>query len=261
VGSYIIAAYGALLLSALIASVEPALGAQQGPPAEPSRTTTSVHSPATVDSVHPAAAIDVDKLPISLDRIREQLDREPAFSLNLLRALGIPIFRVEQRSDLVFRVDPNWWKDDDVGPYVRPTVNRWHYDFMKMVNPDLPTGYGPGGGVDVLPAIRSVFASIRQGSQERERARVRQEIQDELRAINDARRKAGLPPLEQAAPQRNGQTPASNSGNGDPNASSPKSPSNSSPANGTVPPPPPTIKVTPPPPTRPPDPPDPPDPR
>jgi hypothetical protein len=244
VGSHIALAYGAVLLSVLIVSVEPALAAQQAPPAEPNQTTTSVH---------PAANVDVNNLPISLDRIREQLDREPAFSLNLLRALDIPIFRVEQRSDLVFKVDPNWWKEDDVGPYVRPTVNRWHYDFMKMVNPDLPTGYGPGSGVEVLPAIQAVFASIRHASQERERARVRQEIQDELRVINEARRKAGLPPLQQASPQSE-QMPESNSGNSDPTSRSPKRPSNSSPASGTAPPPPPTIKVTPPPPTRPPDP-------
>ncbi len=227
-----------------MASVEPALAAQQAPPSAASQTTTSADPP---------AAVDVAKLPISLDRIRERLEHEPVFSLNLLRALNIPVFRVEQRSDLVFKVDPKWWTDDDVGSYVRPTVNRWHYDFMKMVNPNLPTGYGPGSGVDVLPAIQSAIVGIRHAFQERERARVRQQIQDELRDIDDARRKAGLPPLEKAAPQPTAQAPAGNTGNSDPHAS----PANSSPtSNGASTSPQPTIKVNAPP-MHPPDPPDP----
>jgi hypothetical protein len=147
-----------------------------------------------------ATSTDVDKLPISLDRIREQLAREPAFSANLLHALDIPVFRTQTQSDLVFRPDPRWWKDDDVGSYVRPTVNRWHYDFMKMVNPNLPTGYGPGSGADVLPAIQSAFSGIRHAFQEREASKVRQQIQEELRAINEARRAAGLPPVEETPP-------------------------------------------------------------
>jgi hypothetical protein len=169
---------------------------RQGQKTEPA-STTQVQAQ-TPKAVRPAPQPDVDKLPISLDRIREQLSHEPAFSLNLLRALDIPVFRVEQRSDLVFRPDPNYWKDNDVGADVRPRVNQWHYDFMKMTNPDVPQGYGPGGGVDVLPAIQSVFSSIRHGSQNRQRAQVRQQIRDELRQINEQRRAAGLPPLDDA---------------------------------------------------------------
>jgi hypothetical protein len=186
VGSYFTAALGALLISAMVESAEPAPLPPQTPPA--SSQTAPVKA-------------DVEKLPISVDRIREQLDREPALSLDLLNALSIPVFRIETRNDLVFRPDPSFWKDDDVAPYARPQVNRWHYDFMKMVNPDLPTGYGPGGGVDVLPGIQAIFSGIKHANQERERVRVRQQIQEELRAINEARRQQGLPPLEESAVQ------------------------------------------------------------
>jgi len=184
----------ALVLVGSLESIGTASGAQQAPQSKPDQSTpASTSTPASASS-------NVDNLPVSLDRIREQLAREPAFSVNLLRALDIPVFRTETKSDLVFRPDPNYWKDDDVGAYVRPSVNRWQYDFMKMTNPNLPTGYGPGGGADVLPAIQSAFSAIRHGFQSRDEARVRQQIKDELRQINEQRRADGLPPLEDTAP-------------------------------------------------------------
>jgi hypothetical protein len=175
---------GAVLMLTLLASAGPEAATQPQQaqaPAQPQLTQA-----------------DVDQLPVSLDRIREQLAREPAFSLNLLRALDIPVFRIEQRSDLVFRPDPNYWKDDEVGSYVRPMVNSWHYDFMKMANPNAPIGYSPGSGTDVLPAIASVFTGIRHAAQERQRTQVRQQIREELRQINEERARAGLPPLEES---------------------------------------------------------------
>jgi hypothetical protein len=186
VGPHFTAAVGALLIATLTAPAE----AEPRPPAQPTRAAAAAQS----DS----AAADVDRLPISVDRIREQLDREPALWIETLNALNIPVFRTETRSDLVFRPDPNYWKDDDVAGYARPQVNRWHNDFQKMVNPNLPTGYGPGGGVDVLPGLQSIFSGFKHASQERERVRVRQQIKEELHAI-DARRQAGLPPLDSAA--------------------------------------------------------------
>jgi len=181
-----------LLIVALAAIVVPGTAsAQQADQKTPAAQTPAAQSDA-------AAQTDVDKLPISLDRIREQLAREPLLSANLLRALNIPTFRTETRSE-IFKPDPNWWKDDNVGSYVRPTVNKWQYDFMKMTNPNVPTGYGPGSGVDVLPAVRSVFSGIKHAFQDREAARVRQQIQDELRQINEARRAAGLPPVDDSS--------------------------------------------------------------
>lgn len=187
----------------LLEPVEPALAApqQSQPQSQPSTAAASGQQPSAKPAPaqqQPALATeDVDKLPISLDRIREQLSHEPAFSLNLLHALNIPVFRVEQRGDLVFRSDTDW-KGNDVGDNVRPTVNQWHYDFTKMTNPNLPTGYGPGGGIDVLPAIQSAFSGIRHAIQERERVRVRQQIREELRQINEERRRAGLPPVDES---------------------------------------------------------------
>ena len=188
--------------------------AQTNGTTSPSSAATSRSTTTTNSGASTSANANVDKLPISLDRIREQLSHEPAFSVNLLHALDIPVFRTETRSD-VFHPDPNWWKDNDVGNDVRPTVNQWHYDFMKMTNPNLPTGYGPGGGVDVLPGIQSVFSGIRNAFQSRERSHVRQQIKEELRQINEERRKAGLPPLEEAPPKADTPDPTKTTGNSD----------------------------------------------
>ena len=70
--------------------------------------------------------------PDPLDRIREQTRARVGVSENLLRALDIPVLRVETRSDTVFKPDPNYWKDKaDVEAMVRPTVNQWDYDSRR----------------------------------------------------------------------------------------------------------------------------------
>jgi hypothetical protein len=189
-----------LLLATVLACATGLTAPALGAPQQAQTTPTTATSTSTASTSSP----DADKLPVSLDRIREQLAREPQFSLNLLHALDIPLFRTETRSDLVFRPDPNYWKDDDVGAYVRPGVNRWDYDLMKIMNPNVPTGYGPGGGVDVLPAIQSAFTGMRHAFQGRTDAQVRKQIQDELRQINENRRAAGLPPLDDTSSTPNG---------------------------------------------------------
>ncbi len=133
---------------------------------------------------------DIDKLPVSLDRIRERLEKEPALSIDFFNTAGIPVFRTETRSDLVLHFDKDYWNlEGDPNTYARPTVDKWHYDFQKMVNPNLPTGYGPGTGVDVLPGIMSVINSFKESRNEHERERVRQQIQDELQQIEDNKRR------------------------------------------------------------------------
>src|SRR5690349_3562378 len=119
---------GVLAATAVLAT-RPASGTQQAS-AQDSQPTRQQSAPQPGSA---NAKANVDKLPISLDKIREQLAREPAFSLNLEHALSdIPVFRTETKSDFVFRPDPNYWKDNDVASYARPSVNQWNYDFMKM---------------------------------------------------------------------------------------------------------------------------------
>jgi hypothetical protein len=220
VGTHLIAATGLALMMTLLASADPALGAPQTQ--AQAQTEQPRQQTPTQQQTQPSTA-NVDRLPISLDRIREQLSHEPAFELNLLRALDVPIFRTETRSDLVFRPDPDYWKDNDVDPGARPMVNSWHYDFMKMTNPDLPQGYGPGGGVDVLPGIQSAISAIRHGSQNRQRAQVRQQIREELRQINEQRRAQGLPPLDEPSASTNDTDGNGNGGTTNTSTSNPQS--------------------------------------
>jgi hypothetical protein len=183
VGAVLVSVPGLVSVPALVSAS--ALAGQQAPTPPPQSSQST-----------PAVA-DIDKLPISIDRIREQLEREPTLSIDFLAAAGVPVFRTETRSDLVLRFDGEYWrldKDNNVDPNARPSVNRWHYDFVKMTNPDLPTGYGPGGGINILPGIQAAFSALKNMRDEHERERVRQQIQDELREIEDARRRAGLPP-------------------------------------------------------------------
>jgi hypothetical protein len=132
---------------------------------------------------------DIDKLPVSLDRIRERLEQEPTLSIDFFDTLGVPVFRTETRSDLVLHFDKDYWDmSGDPNTWARPTVNKWHYDFQKMVNPT-PGGFGPGTGLDVLPGIMSVINGFKEARNDRERERVRQRIQDELQQIEDNKRR------------------------------------------------------------------------
>src|SRR5690349_20050253 len=145
----------------VLAGVYPAAGQDPAPSAPPKTQPQPPTSSQTTPASAPAAATDVDKLPISLDRIREQLAHEPALSRNLLHALDIPVFRTETKTDFVYRPNPNDWKDDTGGSDSKPPINRWAYDYQKMVNPNS----NPGSGFVVLPAITSIFTRIRHSMQ------------------------------------------------------------------------------------------------
>jgi hypothetical protein len=127
---------------------------------------------------------DIDKLPVSLDRIRERLEHEPALSIDFFNTTGIPVFRTETRSDLVLRFDGEYWRLEDANT-ARPTVNKWHYDYEKMVNPNSKLGYGP----DILPGIMAAIHGLKEWRNNAERDRVRQQINDELQQIEENRRR------------------------------------------------------------------------
>ena len=89
VGANLAAIAGVALLMTLLESAEPALGAPRQSPSAPA-------------SPQQLTQADVDQLPISIDRIREQLAREPAFSLNLWAAalIGLVVGLATMAGDL-----------------------------------------------------------------------------------------------------------------------------------------------------------------
>ena len=85
-------------------------------------------------TAQPQAAIG--QLPVSVDRIREGLGREPAFRLD-----GLPVFSLtinerrprywDLQSPFLFKVEP------------RTSTTRWHDEFQAMVTPDEARLYSP----------------------------------------------------------------------------------------------------------------------
>ena len=83
---------------------------------------------------HPQASIG--QLPVSVDRIREGLGREPAFRFD-----GMPVFSLtinerrprywDLQSPFLFKVEP------------RTSTTRWHDEFQAMVTPDEARLYSP----------------------------------------------------------------------------------------------------------------------
>lgn len=74
-------------------------------------------------------------LPVSVERVREGLAREPAIRLD-----GMPVFSLT-----VNERRPRYW--DLEGPFVFPmeprtTTTRWHDEFRSMVTPTEATAYG-----------------------------------------------------------------------------------------------------------------------
>ena len=76
--------------------------------------------------------------PVSIERVREGLTREPALRLDVQ-----PIFRVEVRERR-----PRYWDLDLQSPFLFPlepraNSTRWHNEFLSMVTPEEASLYSP----------------------------------------------------------------------------------------------------------------------
>jgi hypothetical protein len=136
----------------------------------------------------PAEVIDTAKLPVSLDRIRERVQRESKLTLELIDP-NIPVFRTSvQQTPLKLE---DYWKigpDTAVADYVRPFfASQLHYDFIKMsARENVATDpFGSFGnplqpmGPPVLPIIKGItkgLSNIKHG-------RIECQIEAELKAI------------------------------------------------------------------------------
>lgn len=135
----------------------------------------------------PNAGEDDSPLPVSLDRIREGLQREPALKLDFLDP-DIPLFRTSVQERVLTLED--YWKigpETAVSRLVRPShASRWHHEFLSVVTPKDYLATVPMQGNPVHPvgppvmeisnALKKVFSNI-------ERGRIRRQIQEELKLI------------------------------------------------------------------------------
>ena len=83
----------------------------------------------------PSSPAGSTELPVSVERVRDGLAREPAIRLDVMPVFSLTVN--ERR--------PRYW--DLVGPFVFPmeprtTTTRWHDEFRSMVTPTEATQYG-----------------------------------------------------------------------------------------------------------------------
>ena len=88
------------------------------------------------ESLKPPSTEAPAELPLSVDRIRERLEREPVLRLDTL-----PLFRLT-----VSERRPRYW--DLESPFLfevepRTSTTRWHDEFQAMVTPDEARMYSP----------------------------------------------------------------------------------------------------------------------
>jgi hypothetical protein len=163
--------------------------------------------PPPADPQRPAQppVVNVDELPISVERIQEGLQREPV--LNLIPSR--PLFRIE-----VIEVRPRWfdveidWTEGRRGlPTPRTPV--WHSEFLGMVTPREAQSFGAFTGTDLLQvmatslvqglATQAVTSTVRNVLRERREAEAKREVDEAIarwkreREAAEAERNAASP--------------------------------------------------------------------
>jgi hypothetical protein len=100
-----------------------------------------------------ATTVDVDALPISLERIGEQLEKPPVLDLSATR----PTFRVQ-----IYGTRPRWttsidWLGTAEGG-TPPVGTPWHDQFVNMVTPPQARSFGAFTGTDLLQVMATSLA-------------------------------------------------------------------------------------------------------
>jgi hypothetical protein len=172
--------------------------------------------PTTVST--PAASADEDgsKLPVSLDRIREGIQRNPQLKIDFLDPT-IPLFRVSVHENGLKLED--YWKigpDTAVSRDVRPSfASTWHHEFLSMTTPKQQIAASPfglfGNPVHPIgPPVLAITSALKKGFSNMERGRIRRQIQQELKELeaNNARAAQQTQPQTQQAPAQTEETAA-----------------------------------------------------
>ena len=94
----------------------------------------------------------MESLPISLERIGEELERTPVIDLEALR----PTFRVQ-----IVAARPRWtlgidWLGTEEG-FKPPAGTPWHNQYLNMVTPHQARSFGAFEGTDLLQVVGTSF--------------------------------------------------------------------------------------------------------
>jgi hypothetical protein len=172
-----------------------AAAAQSTPPqASPQQSTPPVEKPQ-------AGTVKVDPVDmgVDLDRIQRALAQTPKLRFDPKN--NKPVFRVQ-----VFGDKPTI--DDILGPdWVKGAVpygGMTHQEFLNLVTPEDVKGYAAFSnkeGITVAAtsfllqwSLQKAIQKYNETQDERARAAARQEVLDALNALEEARKKAGMPP-------------------------------------------------------------------
>jgi hypothetical protein len=149
----------------------------------------STQQPATQPAAPAAEGADGSKLPVSLDRIREGIQREPKLKIDFLDPT-IPLFRISVNEEPIKLED--YWKigpDTAVSRDVRPYhASAWHNEFLNMTTPKQHIAASPFGimgnpALPIGPPVLAISSALKKALSNMERGRIRRQIQEELKAI------------------------------------------------------------------------------
>ena len=170
--------------------------AQASPPQPPVPSTPPGQTVETAQMTTDRSS-DSEELPVSLDRIQRALAQKPRLRLISEK----PVFRVEifgKKATIEDILGPDYLK----GPVSGGAMT--HQEFLAMVTPKDVQGYAAftnGQGFVVAAtsialqwALQKAIHKYEDAKKEREREAARREVMDALAALQEARRKAGLPP-------------------------------------------------------------------
>ena len=144
----------------------------------------------------PAAKIDPAALPVSVDRIQKALAKTPMLRFD---QKDQPVFRVQvfgEKPTLEEILGPDW----QTRPV--PHGSMTHREFLAMVTPKEVQGYAgfsSSEGMTVAATsallqwtLQKALQKYTQSSDERQREAARKEVLEALKALEDARAKAGI---------------------------------------------------------------------
>ena len=179
----------AIVAMAVLAWTPPA--AAQQSPAQPSSDATP--------------PVEVEELPLSVERIQNRLAQPSAIGLDLIQ----PVFRlevVERRPEWQIEIDWLGTRDGAPVPFGYP----WHDQFLAMVTPPEARAFGAFTGTDLLQILATSLAQglvttavtgkIKSALRERRQREAREEVDAAIEAWRREREAAGKPQQAQPPP-------------------------------------------------------------
>jgi hypothetical protein len=163
----------ALIGLALLAGTQAAVAQTTSSSSSTSQSQSQPSAKPPAKTQKPATA---DALPVSLDRIREGVMRDSRITLP---DFGVPTFRISVEQQTI-KIPGQFDKTNAVGDYVRGQYfSNAHQEFLDMSSPSGRPVVTPGG----IPVLGLVSA-LKRGFRDREAARIRAQIRDELSQID-----------------------------------------------------------------------------